>query len=124
MSDQEEWGDDDQIDVGDHLAVADEPPVIEYSCVEGADGGAKVPIINTHPPDPTHPSMPNSSPVADVDMGTTDPDCDIDTKEAEIDVVVEEEYYKQEEELNYEDNEPAEEPPINVDEHKAKCPGV
>ena len=30
MSDQEEWGDDDQINLGDHLAVAHESPVIEY----------------------------------------------------------------------------------------------
>ena len=29
--------------------------------------------------DPMHSSMPDSSPIADEDMGMTDPDCDIDT---------------------------------------------
>ena len=47
--------------------------------IEGADGRAGVPTINTHPPDPMHSSMPDSSPIADEDMGMTDPDRDIDT---------------------------------------------
>ena len=75
--------------------------------------------------DPTHLSMPDSSPIVDKDMGTMDPNRDIDTKEVgRVDVIIEEEYYEQEEELEYEDNKPAEESPINIDECKAKCPGV
>ena len=58
-------------------------------------------------------------------MGTMDPDRDKHMKEAEkVDIIIEEEYYQQEEELDYEDNEPAEESPINANEHKVKCPGV
>ena len=80
---------------------------------------------NTHPPDPTHSSIPDSSPVADKDMGVPDPDRDVDTKEGEetgcVDVVIEEEY---EEELDYEDNVPMEEQPTNVSGYKAKRPGI
>ena len=128
LSDQEEWGDDDHIDMGDHLAVADEPPAVEYGLMEGADGGAGVPTTNIHPPDPTHTSTPDSSPVADEDMGAPDPDRDVDTREEEeterVDVIVKEEYFKQEEELDYEDNVPTEEQPVDVSEYKAKCPGI
>ena len=63
ISDQEEWDDDDQIDMGNHPAVADEPPVVEYSRIEGANSGVEVPTINTHLPDHTHFSTPDSSPV-------------------------------------------------------------
>ena len=57
MSDQEDWDDEDQINMGDQLAVADEPPIIEYGHIEGAVSGANVPTISTHSPDPTHSSM-------------------------------------------------------------------
>ena len=114
--------------MGDHSPVANEPPAIEYSCIEGADSGARVPTTNIHPPDPTHTSTLDSSPVADEDMGAPDPDHDVDTREEEeterVDVIIEEEYFEQEEELDYEDNVPMEEQPINVSEYKAKRPGV
>ena len=127
LSDQEEWDDDDRVDMGDHLAVANEPPTVEYGHIEGADGGAEVPTASTHPPDPTYTSMLDSSPVADEDMTAPDPDCDIDTREEEemerVDVVVEEEYFKQEEELDYEDDIPMEEQPVSV-EYKVKHPSI
>ena len=116
--------------MGDHLAVADEPPAIKYSHIEGVDSRAGVPTTNTHPPDPTHTSTPDSSPVADEDMGAPDPDHNVDTREEEetecVDVVIEEEYFKQEEEeeLHYEDNIPMEEQPIKVGRYKAKRPGI
>ena len=90
--------------MGGHLAVADEPPTIEYGCIEGADGGARVPTTITHPPDPTHTSTPDSSPVADEDIGAPDLDHDIDTRQEEetgrVDIIIKEEYFEQEEELD------------------------
>ena len=65
--------------MGDHPAVADEPPTIEYGHIEGADSRAGVPSATTHPPDPSHTSTPDSSPVVDEDMDVPDPDHDIDT---------------------------------------------
>ena len=128
MSDQEEWGDDDLINMGDHPAVANELPAIKYGRIEGADGRAGVPTTSTHPPNPTHSSMLDSSPVADEDMGMTDPNHNIDTRAEEetrhVDVIIEEEYYEQEEGLDYEDNIPMEESPIDIDERKVKCPGI
>ena len=68
-------------------------------------------MTTSYPPDPTHSSMPDSSPIADKDMGAPDLDHDVDTRlEGEtgrVDVVIEEEYF--EEELDYEDNVPTEE---------------
>ena len=105
-------------------AVADKPPTIKYSHIEGANGKAGALSTNTHPPDPTHTSTQDSSPVVDEDIGVLDPDCDIDTREGEgiecADVVVEEEYYKQEEEWDYGDNLPMEEQPVDVSKHKVK----
>ena len=98
--------------MGDHPAVASEPPAIEYGCIEGADSGARVPTANTHPPDPKHTSTLDSSPVAGEDMGMLDPDHDVDTREKEetehVDVIIEEEYFEQEEKLDYENNVPME----------------
>ena len=96
--------------------------------MEGANGRAKVPTICTHPPDPMHSSMSDSSPVANEGMGMADPDHDMDPKEAKrIDIVVEEEYYEHEaeaeEDLDYKDVEPTEEP-TQVDEYEVKHPGV
>ena len=54
LSDQEEWGDHDRVDMGDYPAVANEPPDVKHSHIEGANGRAEVPTSNTHPPDPTH----------------------------------------------------------------------
>ena len=68
LSDQEGWDDDDHVDMGDFLAVANKPPTVEHGRMEGADGSAEAPTSNTHPPDPMHSSMPYSSPVADKDM--------------------------------------------------------
>ena len=125
VSDQEEWGDDYRLDMGDFPSVADKPPNIEHGQMEGADGIAKVPTSDTHPPDPTHSSMPDSSPVADEDMGVPDPDCDENMREGEeptqVDVVVKEEY---KEELDYEDDEPTDEQPTDVSPYIAKCPGI
>ena len=126
LSDQEEWGDDDCIDMG--VTVADEAPAIEYSHIEGANGRAGVSTTNTHPPDSTHTSTPDSSPVVDEDMGVPDPDCNVDTREEEetecVDVIIKEEYFKQQEELDYEDNVPMEEQSIDVGEYKVKCPSI
>ena len=111
--------------MGDFPAVANKSPTIKHSHIEGANGRAEVPTSNTHPPDPTHSSTPNSSPVADEDMSAPDPDHDVDTKEGEkteqVDVVVEEEY---EEELDYEDDRPTDEQPAGVSGYEAKCPGI
>ena len=35
MSDQNNWGEDD-LDMGDHLTCANEPPSIQYGCIKGA----------------------------------------------------------------------------------------
>ena len=125
LSDQEGWDDDDCVDLGDFLAVADEPPTIEHGHMERADSSAKAPTSNTHPPDPTHSSMPDSSPVADKDMAAPDPDRDEDTKEGEktelVDMVVEEEY---EEELDYEDDGPTDKQPADISGYEAKRPGI
>ena len=125
MSDQKGWGDDDCVDMGDFPSVADEPPVIEHGWMEGADGIAEVPTSNTQLPDPTHSSMPDSSPVADKDIGAPGPDCDEDTREGEeptqVDIVVEEEY---EEELDYEDDEVTDKHPADVSKYKVKHPGI
>ena len=111
--------------MGDFLAVADEPPAIEHGHMEGADGSAEAPTSNTHPPDPTHSSTLDSSPVADEDMAAPDPDRDKNTKEGEKmeqdDMVVEEEY---EEELDYEDDGPTDEQPADISRYEAKCPGI
>ena len=128
MSNQEDWDDKDQIDMGDQLAVADKPPTIKYGRIEGAIGKADVPTISMHPPNPTHSSTPDSSPVADEEMGTVDPDQDSDRKEAKrIDIIMEEEYYEQEDDaeadLDYEDDVLVEEP-TQVDEYQGKHPGV
>ena len=128
MSDQEEWGDDDCIDMGDHLFVAEEPPTIKHDHIEGADSEAEVPTIDTHPADHMHDSTPDSSPVVDKEMGVPDPDRDIDTKEKDevkcIDIIIKEEYVKQDEELDYEDDAPMEDQPVGVNKHKAKCPSI
>ena len=125
LSDQEGWDDDDHVDMGDFQAVADKAPAVNHCCMEGADSRAEVPTSNTHPPDPTHSSMPDSSPVADEDMGAPDPDHDVDTKEGEetelVDVVVEEEY---EEELDYEDDEPMDQQPADTSGYKVKLPSI
>ena len=57
----ENWADND-LNMGDHRACANEPPAIEYGCVEEASGTVETPATMTHPPDPTHLSMPESSP--------------------------------------------------------------
>ena len=89
------WDDDDHVDMGDFPAVADEPPAVEHGRMGGANSRAEAPTSNTHPPDPTHSSMHDSSPVANKDMSAPDPDRDMDTKEGEkteqVNVVVEEE---------------------------------
>ena len=71
LSDQEGW------DIGN------EPPAVKHGHMGGADSRAEAPTSNTHPPDPMHSSMPDSSPVADKDIGAPDRDHDIDTKEGE-----------------------------------------
>ena len=111
--------------MGDFSAVANEPPATKHGRMEGADSGAKAPTSNTHPPDPTHSSMPTSSPVADEDMAALDPDCDEDMKEGEKmeqdDMVIKEEY---EEELDYEDDRPTDKYPAYVSRYETKCPGI
>ena len=116
MSDQDDWGEDDGIDMGDQLAFADEPPTVKYSHIEGADGRAEVPAPTTHPPDPTHFSMPESSPLTDevVDVEETvreedNTETQKEVQESTVDVVIKEEYIKQEEELDYKDDVPTEE---------------
>ena len=49
LSDQEECGGDNYVDMGDHPAVADEPPIVKHSRIEGADGRAEVPT-SQYPP--------------------------------------------------------------------------
>ena len=62
MSDYEDWGMDNVIDMGDHPSRADEPPTVRDKRIEGASSIVKVPTIVTHPPDPTHVSTSEGSP--------------------------------------------------------------
>ena len=128
MSDQEEWGDNDCIDMGDHPSLAEEPPTIEHDHIEGADSEAEVPTIDTHSLDPMHDSTPESSPVMDKEMGVLDPDHDIDTREKDkvkcIDIIIKEEYIEQDKELDYGDDAPMEDQPVGVDRNKVKCPSI
>ena len=128
MSDQEEWGDNDCIDMGDHPSLAEEPPTIKHDHIEGADSEAEVHTINTHPTDPMHDSTADSSPVVDKEMGVPDPDRDIDTREKDevkfIDIIIKEEYIEQDEELDYEDDALMEDQPVGVNRHKVKCPSI
>ena len=120
MSDKE-WA-EDNIDMGDYLARADEPPTISDKYIEGASSIAEVPMIATHLPDPTHLSTPEESPHTKEDDDTDKPISNLyavaadDDPEAEeemttTDVIIEEEYLEQqeEEELDCEDDAPVEE---------------
>ena len=117
MSDYGDWA-EDNVDMGDHPSHADEPLTVRDKHIEGASSIAEVPTIATHPPDPTHLSMPEGSLHAEDDEDPDkpvseggDPDDNSEEEEATaVDVVIEEEYYKQqEEELDYEDGMPNEE---------------
>ena len=76
MNDYEDWV-EDNVDVGDHPSCANEPPTVKDKHIEGASSIAEVPTIATHPPDPTHLSMPEGSPHTEDDKDADDKD-DID----------------------------------------------
>ena len=61
MSNYEDWA-EDNLDMGDYPACADKPPTVRYSHIEGASRMAEAPATTTHPPNPMHLSMPESSP--------------------------------------------------------------
>ena len=115
----EDWA-EDNVDMGDYLAHADEPPTVSDKRIEGASSIAEVPTIATHPPDPMHLSTPEGSPHTgddeDADKSASEEGAADDNPEAEeevpsADVIIEEEYFEQqeEEELDYEDNAPIKE---------------
>ena len=119
MNDYEDWT-EDNIDMGNHPACADEPPTLGDNHIEGASSMTKAPANTTHPPDPMHLSIPGDSPHTEDDEDVDKPaseggDTDGNSGEEEEkphagDVIVEEECYKQkEEELDYEDDTPTEE---------------
>ena len=112
MSDKD-WA-EDNIDMGDYPVHANEPPTISDKHIEGASGIVEVPTIVTHLPDPMHLSTPEESPHAGKDddadkpiskEGATATNLEAEEEMPMADVVVEEEYFKQQEEegLGYED---------------------
>ena len=106
MTDYEDWAEND-LDVGDHPACADDPPTIKHSHIEGASGIAEAPTSTTHPPDPMHLNMPEGSPHTEDDAdveGLTQEEGDANSnpEEKEIgqagdNVLVEDEYNKEQE---------------------------
>ena len=117
MSD-EYWA-EDNIDMGDYLAHADEPPTVSDKRIEGASGIVEVPTIATHPPDPMHLSTPEESPHTGDDEDADNPaskenatdDLEVEEEAPTADVVIKEEYFEkqEEEEVHYEDDAPIEE---------------
>ena len=110
----------DNIDMGDYLAHADEPPTISDKHIEGASSIVEVPTIATHLPDPTHLSTPEESPCTGEDDNTDKPiskegattdDLEAEEEMPTADIVIKEEYFEQqeEEELDYEDDAPVKE---------------
>ena len=98
MSDKD-WA-EDNIDMGDYPACADEPPTISDKHIEGASSIVEVPMIATHLPNPTHLNTPEGSPHTgdddDADKPVSDKGAADDNLEAEeempmADVIIEEE---------------------------------
>ena len=92
---------EDNIDMGDYSAHADEPPIVSDKCIEGASGMAEVPTIATHQPNPMNLSTPEESPDYgddnDADKpvseeGATANDLETEEEVPMGDVVIKEEY--------------------------------
>ena len=117
MSDKD-WA-EDNIDMGDYLACADEPPTVSDKHIEGTSSIVEVPTIATHLPNPMHLSTAKESPHTrdndDADKpisnkGAANDDLEVEEETHTADVIIKEEYFEQqEEELDYEDNTPVEE---------------